>query len=158
LIVWPKSTTANEPCRDSISLSSSLNHEINFKEYYFFMSSKDVDNHLARIQEPHRKTLETLRKYILELIPEAEEVISYGFPGFKINGKIICGFDAFKNHCSFFPHSSLVIPELEKELVNYKTSKGAIQFDIGKPLPKDLVRKLIKVRMTQLGAVSKKAK
>jgi uncharacterized protein YdhG (YjbR/CyaY superfamily) len=64
-----------------------------------------------------------------------------------MNGKIICGFDAFKNHCSFFPHSSLVIPELEKELVNYKTSKGALQFAIDRPLPKSLVRKLIKTRM-----------
>ncbi|MEN9955193.1 MAG: hypothetical protein RLZZ41_857, partial [Actinomycetota bacterium] len=94
-----------------------------------------------------KATLEELRKTILEIIPEAEEVISYGFPGYRVNGKVICGFDAFKNHCSFFPHSSLVIPELQKELVNYKTSKGALQFAVDKPLPKALVRKLIKTRM-----------
>lgn len=111
------------------------------------MSSKEVNAHLARVPQPQRSTLEELRKTILEIIPEAEEVISYGFPGYRINGKIICGFDAFKNHCSFFPHSSLVIPELEKELVNYKTSKGALQFPIDKGLPKSLVRKLIKTRM-----------
>jgi uncharacterized protein YdhG (YjbR/CyaY superfamily) len=91
-----------------------------------------------------------LRKTILEIIPEAQEVISYGFPGYKLDGKIICGFDAFKNHCSFFPHSSLVIPELDKELMNYKTSKGAIQFGTDKPLPKTLVRKLIKTRIRLL--------
>jgi uncharacterized protein YdhG (YjbR/CyaY superfamily) len=111
------------------------------------MTSKQVLAHLSKVPQPQKSTLLELRKTILEIIPEAEEVISYGFPGYRIDGKIICGFDAFKNHCSFFPHSSLVIPELEKELVNYKTSKGALQFAIDKPLPKSLVRKLIKTRM-----------
>ena len=111
------------------------------------MTSKQVLAHLSKVPQPQKSTLLELRKTILEIIPEAEEVISYGFPGYRINGKVICGFDAFKNHCSFFPHSSLVIPELEKELVNYKTSKGALQFAIDKPLPKSLVKKLIKTRM-----------
>jgi uncharacterized protein YdhG (YjbR/CyaY superfamily) len=114
------------------------------------MTSKEVDQHIAKIPEPQRSTLQLLRKAIREVIPEAQEVISYGFPGYKLDGKIICGFAAFKNHCSFFPHSSLVIPELEKELVNYKTSKGALQFGIDKPLPKTLVRKLIKTRIRLL--------
>ena len=111
------------------------------------MTSKQVLAHLSKVSQPQKSTLLELRKTILEIIPEAEEVISYGFPGYRIDGKVICGFDAFKNHCSFFPHSSLVIPELEKELVNYKTSKGALQFAIDKPLPKSLVRKLIKTRI-----------
>lgn len=115
------------------------------------MTVREVDNYLAKVPEPQRSTLLSLRKTILEVIPEAEEVISYGFPGYKLDGKIICGFDAFKNHCSFFPHSSLVIPELEHELRNYKTSKGALQFAVDKPLPKTLVRKLIKTRLRQLG-------
>lgn len=114
------------------------------------MTSKEVTAHLAKVPQPQKATLESLRKTILEIIPEAEEVISYGFPGYRLDGKIICGFDAFKNHCSFFPHSSLVIPELEKELVNYKTSKGALQFAIDKPLPKSLVNKLIKTRIRLL--------
>ena len=111
------------------------------------MSSKQVTAHIARIPEPQKSTLLELRKTIQEIIPNAEEVISYGFPGYRLNGKVICGFDAFKNHCSFFPHSSLVIPELEKELANYKTSKGALQFQIDKPLPKSLVKKLIATRL-----------
>jgi uncharacterized protein YdhG (YjbR/CyaY superfamily) len=114
------------------------------------MSSKQVTAHLSKIPQPQRKTLQALRETILEIIPEAEEVISYGFPGYRLSGKIICGFDAFKNHCSFFPHSSLVIPALEKELANYKTSKGALQFAIDKPLPKALVKQLIKTRLRLL--------
>lgn len=115
------------------------------------MSSKQVTAHIAKIPEPQKSTLVQLRKIIQEIIPNAEEVISYGFPGYRLNGKVICGFDAFKNHCSFSPHSSLVIPELEKELANYKTSKGALQFPINKPLPKALVRKLIATRLRILG-------
>ena len=114
------------------------------------MTGKQVTAHLSKIPQPQKATLEALRQTILEIIPDAEEVISYGFPGYRLGGKIICGFDAFKNHCSFFPHSSLVIPELEKELVNYKTSKGALQFAVDKPLPKALVRKLIRTRMRLL--------
>ena len=106
---------------------------------------------MAKVPQPQKRTLEALRATILEILPESEEVISYGFPGYRLNGKIICGFDAFKNHCSFFPHSSLVISALEKELVNYKTSKGALQFPINKPLPKALVRKLIATRLRILG-------
>jgi uncharacterized protein YdhG (YjbR/CyaY superfamily) len=115
------------------------------------MSSKQVTAHIAKIPEPQKSTLLQLRKTIQEIIPNAEEVISYGFPGYRLNGKVICGFDAFKNHCSFFPHSSLVIPELEKDLANYKTSKGALQFPIDKPLPKRLVKKLIATRLRILG-------
>lgn len=115
------------------------------------MSSKQVTAYIARIPEPQKSTLVQLRKTIQEIIPNAEEVISYGFPGYRLNGKVICGFDAFKNHCSFFPHSSLVIPELENDLAKYKTSKGALQFPINKPLPKALVRKLIATRLRLLG-------
>jgi uncharacterized protein YdhG (YjbR/CyaY superfamily) len=114
-------------------------------------AASQVTAHIAKIPEPQKSTLVQLRKTIQEIIPNAEEVISYGFPGYRLNGKVICGFDAFKNHCSFFPHSSLVIPELEKELANYKTSKGALQFPINKPLPKALVRKLIATRLRILG-------
>lgn len=115
------------------------------------MSKQDVDQHLEAISQPHRGTLEQLRRDILQVIPEAEQVISYGFPGFKLNGKVICGFDAFKKHCSFFPHSSLVLRELESDLENYQYSKGALRFPADKPLPKTLVRKLIKTRLRQLG-------
>jgi uncharacterized protein YdhG (YjbR/CyaY superfamily) len=119
------------------------------------MSSKEVDSHISRIPEPQRSTLKALRRTIRKLIPNAEEVISYGFPGYKLGGKIICGFDAFKNHCSYFPHSSLVIPALSEELANYKTSKGALQFAVDKPLPASLVRKLIRTRIRLLKETKK---
>ncbi|MFM7013852.1 MAG: iron chaperone [Actinomycetota bacterium] len=114
------------------------------------MSAKEVDSYLAKIPEPARSNLIEVRRRILEVIPEAEQVISYGFPGFKLDGKVICGIDAFKNHCSFFPHSSLVIPELYEELKGYETSAGTLRFPSDKPLPKALIRKLIRVRLAKI--------
>jgi uncharacterized protein YdhG (YjbR/CyaY superfamily) len=113
--------------------------------------SSPVQEYLENLEDPQRTTLLEVRESILQIIPEAEEVISYGFPGFKLQGKVICGMDAFKNHCSFFPHSSLVIPALHEDLKDYVTSKGTLRFAIDQPLPKGLIKKLIGVRLEQLG-------
>ena len=115
------------------------------------VSAREVDQYLAALDEPKRGTLGRLRKTILEIVPEAEQGISYGMPAFRLNGKVIAGFAAFKNHLSYLPHSGSVLPELADDLVGYVTSKGALQFSVDKPLPKALVKKLIAVRQRQLG-------
>ena len=115
------------------------------------MTEREVDDYLAALEEPKRGTLERLRETILEIVPEAEQGISYGMPAFRLNGKVIAGFAAFKNHLSYLPHSGSVLPELEDAVAGYVTSKGALQFSIDKPLPKTLVKKLIAVRRHQLG-------
>lgn len=111
------------------------------------MPKNEVDAYLAKIEEPKRSTLAVLRKTILDIIPNAEECISYGMPAYKINGKAIAGFAAFKSHCSYFPHSGSVLELLESEIAKYPRTKGALHFPIDKPLAKALVRKLIKTRM-----------
>jgi uncharacterized protein YdhG (YjbR/CyaY superfamily) len=113
------------------------------------MSKRDIDGYLASLQEPKRSTLETLRTTILEIVPDAEQCLSYGVPAFRVQGKVVAGFAAFKNHLSYLPHSGSVFPELGSELAKYKTSTGALQFAIDRPLPKSLVRKLIAVRKRQ---------
>ena len=113
------------------------------------MSKRDVDDYLASLEEPKRSTLEVLRRTILDIIPEAEECISYGVPAFKLGGKVIAGFAAFKNHLSYLPHSGSVFPELGESILQYRTSAGALQFPVDKSLPKALVKKLIAVRMRQ---------
>jgi uncharacterized protein YdhG (YjbR/CyaY superfamily) len=113
------------------------------------MSKGEVDRYLAPLAQPKRKTLEALRRTILDVLPEAEECISYGLPAFRVHGKVIAGFAAFKNHLSYLPHSGSVFPELERELSQYKTSKGALQFPIDTPLPRALVKRLIAVRKRQ---------
>src|SRR5271170_4749430 len=113
------------------------------------MSCDEIDQYLADLDEPKRSTLQRLRQTVLEVIPEAEEGISYQVPAFRIDGKVIAGFAAFKNHLSYLPHSGSVFAVLRDEVAGYKTSKGALQFPIDSPLPKLLVERLIKVRVAQ---------
>jgi uncharacterized protein YdhG (YjbR/CyaY superfamily) len=115
------------------------------------MAAADIDAYLAEVDEPKRSTLEALRRTILELRPGAEQTIAYGTPTFKVNGKAIAGFAAFKHHLSYLPHSSNVLSELQDELADYQTSKGALRFAIDVPLPKALVEKLIDARLRELG-------
>lgn len=113
------------------------------------MSSTEIDNYLADLDEPKRSTLQRLRQTILEVVPGAEEGISYQVPAFRLNGKVIAGFAAFKNHLSYLPHSGSVIPVLKEEVAGYKTSRGALQFPIDSPLPRPLVERLVSVRIAQ---------
>jgi uncharacterized protein YdhG (YjbR/CyaY superfamily) len=114
------------------------------------MPEREIDEYLAALDEPKRSTLEALRRTILEVVPEAEQCISYGMPAFKVRGKTVAGFAAFKNHLSYFPHSGSVLPELTDDIAGYGGSKGTLQFAVDTPLPKPLVRKLIAVRLSQL--------
>lgn len=113
------------------------------------MSKDEVDRYLAALGEPKRSTLDALRRTILDIVPEVEQCISYGVPAFRLQGKVIAGFAAFKNHLSYLPHSGSVFPELGDTILHYKTSSGALQFPVDRPLPKALVKKLIAIRKRQ---------
>ena len=114
-----------------------------------YVSSREIDKYLAGLAEPKRSTLQQLRQTILEVVPEAEQGISYQVPSFRVDGKVIAGFAAFKNHLSYLPPSGSVFPALRDELATYKTSTGALRFPIDTPLPKSLVEQLIRVRLAQ---------
>jgi len=118
-------------------------------QHYWTVSAAEIDRYLDGLEEPKRTTLATLRQTILDVIPDAGQGISYGVPAFKVRGKTIAGFAAFKNHLSYLPHSGSVFPRLREELRGYTTSSGALRFGIGEPLPADLVEKLIAVRLEQ---------
>jgi uncharacterized protein YdhG (YjbR/CyaY superfamily) len=113
------------------------------------MSSAEIDAYLASLEEPKRSTLSRLRETILELVPDAEEGISYGLPAFRVNGKVVAGFAAFKNHLSYLPHSGSVFPQLKEEVAPYVTSSGALRFPTDTPLPRELVEQLLGVRIAQ---------
>ncbi len=115
------------------------------------MSAADIDQYLAGVDEPKRTTLEQLRRDILAVIPDAEQCLSYSVPGFKVDGKTIAGFAAFKNHLSYLPHSGSVFSELSDELTGYEKTTGALHFAIDRPLPRELVAKLIAVRLRLAG-------
>src|SRR5580698_3342021 len=106
------------------------------------MSQKEIDDYLANLDEPKRTTLQQLRQTIQGIIPNAEQGFSYGMPAFRLHGKVIAGFAAFKNHLSYFPHSGSLLVELADDLAGYVTTKRALQFSIDKALPKTLVNQL----------------
>jgi uncharacterized protein YdhG (YjbR/CyaY superfamily) len=114
------------------------------------MTPRGIDEYLAALDEPKRTTLRELRKTILGIIPNAEECISYGMPAFRLEGKVIAGFAAFKNHLSYLPHSGSVLGELSNDLAGYENTSGSLHFPIDQPLPKALVKKLIASRLNEV--------
>jgi uncharacterized protein YdhG (YjbR/CyaY superfamily) len=115
------------------------------------VASEEIDAYLEELEEPKRSTLQALRTSILEVVPDAEQGISYGMPAFKVQGKTVAGFAAFKGHLSYLPHSGSVLEELGDEVAGYETSKGSLKFAVDTPLPEPLVKQLVKTRLRELG-------
>ncbi|MCE9620855.1 MAG: DUF1801 domain-containing protein [Actinomycetia bacterium] len=115
--------------------------------------AKPIDAHLAKLPQPQRDTLTALLVVLRDLLPDAEECISYNMPCFKVDGKGVAGFEGFKQHCSYFPHSGSVLSEIDG-IPSWcsASSKGTLQFPIDRPLPKTLVRKLVRARLKEIAA------
>ena len=110
----------------------------------------DIDAYLAGLPADKRAALQKLREDIKAAAPGAEEGLSYGLPGFRLGGRPLACFAAAANHCSLHPMSAAVIRAHAGDLAGYETSKGTIRFPAGKPLPRVLVRKIVKTRMAEL--------
>lgn len=108
-----------------------------------------MDNYLNSVTKPQKTELKRLQNIIAKTVPEAIEVISYGMPGYKYKGKYLITFGAFKNHLSVFPGSH-AIDALQKELSEYKQSKGTVQFTIDKPLPESLIKQIVEIRKADI--------
>jgi len=115
------------------------------------MSADEIDAYLLGLDEPKRSTLQALRRTILEIVPDAEQVISYRMPAFRSGGGTVAGFAAFKHHLSYLPFSSTVLSQITEELEGYTMTKGALHFPIDRPLPKAIVEQLIAVRREEIG-------
>jgi uncharacterized protein YdhG (YjbR/CyaY superfamily) len=114
------------------------------------MGADEVDVYLSAIDEPKRSTLEAVRRSIRAAVPQAEEGISYGMPAFRVRGKVVAGFAAFKNHLAYLPHSGTVLVELADEIAGYECTSGSLHFAIDEPLPDHLVRRLVETKLAQL--------
>ena len=113
--------------------------------------------YLASVPLEVRAGLTQLCKSIVAAAPEAERGISYGIPAFRLNGRPLVWFAAFKEHSSFFPGAGAIRLHAAR-LKRYKISKGTIQFPHGKPPPASLVAKLVKARMTEMKKTVQKKK
>jgi uncharacterized protein YdhG (YjbR/CyaY superfamily) len=114
------------------------------------VSEQEIDAYLAKLGEPKRTTLSELRQTIHDIIPDAEQCISYRMPAFRLQGRVVAGFAAFTNHLSYLPHSGSVLSELGDDLAGYVSTPGALHFPVDQPLPRSLVEKLIEVRLRQV--------
>jgi uncharacterized protein YdhG (YjbR/CyaY superfamily) len=115
------------------------------------MAPADIDSYFAALDEPKRSTLEEMRRRILEIVPKAEQVISYSVPGFKVQGKMIAGLAAFKNHLSYLPHSGSVLGQVHDDISGYEQTKSALHFAVDAPLPQHIIRGLLLTRMRECG-------
>jgi uncharacterized protein YdhG (YjbR/CyaY superfamily) len=112
-----------------------------------------VDKYLAAAPEPQRSTCLALRETLRALLPTATEELSYGMPAFVVDGRAIAGYAPNKTFCSYYPHSGSVLTALEADLNGYERTSGALHFAIDKPLPKTLVKKLVKTKLEQSSEV-----
>lgn len=108
---------------------------------------KTIDEYIKTFPEEVQSILEAVRQAIRSVAPEAEELISYQMPAFKQNG-ILVYFAGYKHHIGFYPTSS-GIKAFKKDIEPYKSSKGAVQFLIDKPIPYDLVKKIVLFRLKE---------
>jgi uncharacterized protein YdhG (YjbR/CyaY superfamily) len=108
---------------------------------------KDIDAYIANFPFHVQNKLEELRAIIKKAAPEAEEKISYQMPAFNLKGMLVY-FAAYKNHIGFYP-TSTGIEAFKSDLAGYKYSKGTIQFPIEKPLPADLVTRIVLFRLKE---------
>jgi uncharacterized protein YdhG (YjbR/CyaY superfamily) len=119
---------------------------------------KTIDEYLAALSDDKRAVLEKLRKTIRALAPKAEECISYQLAAFRLDGRPLVAFGATANHCAFYPMSAYTVEAHKDELKDYDTSKGTIRFQVDKPLPVALVRKLVKTRIAENAGRGRKPK
>ncbi len=109
---------------------------------------RTIDEYIKTFPKDVQVILEKMRQTIKEAAPEAVETISYQMPTFKLNGRYLVYFAAWKDHIGFYPLPS-GIETFEKELSPYKQGKGSVQFSIDKPIPYDLVKKIVNYRVKE---------
>jgi uncharacterized protein YdhG (YjbR/CyaY superfamily) len=118
-------------------------------------SYKTISEYISSFPKDIQEKLKEMHTTIKSVVPDAEEAISYGMPTFKLNGKNLVHFAAFKNHIGFYPTPNGIV-EFQKNLAPYATSKGAAQFPFDKKIPVTLVKKITKFRVKENLAEAKK--
>lgn len=115
------------------------------------MTQTTVDGYLADQPEPQRSALEALRARIHQLLPDAEETISYGIPAFRSGGRIVVWIAGWKAHCSIYPLDDGFVARHADELRAYELGKGTLRFSPDRPLSDELLADLIRARLALSG-------
>ena len=105
-----------------------------------------VDDYMASLPDDRRSVMEQLRSTIREAAPDATEAISYNMPAFRLGGRFLVSYEAFKRHYSHFPWSDGMLEELGEALRPYAVGKGTIRFPADKRIPLELVTRVVEIR------------
>jgi len=108
-----------------------------------------VRNYFTSTPPKARAALKKIRAVIRSVAPRAEEAFSYQIPAFKLNGRMLVWYAAFKNHCSLYPMTGAIRRKLARNLKGFEMSKGTVRLPLAKPIPVGLVKKLVKARMAE---------
>ena len=107
-----------------------------------------IDDYIAQFPDDVQKILTGIREAILEAAPQAEEKISYNMPGFFLNGSYLVWFGAYKRHIGFYPKTPAMQAAIP-ELAGYKGTKGSVHFPLDQPVPYELIREIVQVRIAE---------
>lgn len=114
-----------------------------------------VDEYIEGYPSDIQRILSKIRQTIIEAAPEIEETISYRMPAYKLNGKPLVYFAVFKRHIGFYPTPS-GLDLFKEELKEYKQGRGSIQFPLEKPMPLELIKKIVQQRVKEIKETAKK--
>lgn len=118
---------------------------------------ENIDEYIATFPENTQKLLQQVRTSIKKVVPAVEETISYGIPTFTLNGGYLIYFAGYKNHISLYP-APRGNELFKEELSAYKGGKGTVQFSLDKPMPFNLITRIVKFRIKENEAKAKKKK
>jgi uncharacterized protein YdhG (YjbR/CyaY superfamily) len=109
-------------------------------------SPKEIDEYISGFPEDVQKILQKIRQAIRKAAPRTTEAISYQIPTFKLNGKNLIHFAAFKKHIGIYP-APRDVAEFEQELAQYEGGKGTVQFPLDRPIPYKLITRIVKYKL-----------
>lgn len=111
-------------------------------------TANSIDEYIAEFPSDTQKVLQELRALIKATAPDAIEKISYAIPTFDLNGRHLVHFAGYEKHVGFYPGASGV-QAFKEEFKSYKSAKGSVQFPLGQPLPKELIRRIVEFRVEE---------